>query len=166
MNKKLFRIASDLGVCDSNRIAHRGGIARFGPLTFRGSRGSRGFPRSQRGAWRAQGRWRHTIRLLPLSQRGSEPLPFFYNALPHPRWCLSLCFPLQDVVRAGLTRPTTKGIVGQWSDHDPALLQNWVHQNRALPFAPDFSPQTWLSQGVPQWEPTLSVSIAVKIAIR
>ena len=30
--KKLFRIASDLGVCDSNRIAHRGCIARFGPL--------------------------------------------------------------------------------------------------------------------------------------
>ena len=28
--KKLFRI--DLGVCDSNRIAHRGCIARFGPL--------------------------------------------------------------------------------------------------------------------------------------
>ena len=32
---KLFRIASDLGVCDSNRIAHRGCIARFGPLSFR-----------------------------------------------------------------------------------------------------------------------------------
>ena len=31
-SEKLFRIASDLGVCDSNRIAHRGGIARFGPL--------------------------------------------------------------------------------------------------------------------------------------
>ena len=31
--KKLFRIASDLGVCDSNRIAHRGCIARFGPLS-------------------------------------------------------------------------------------------------------------------------------------
>ena len=30
--EKLFRIASDLGVCDSNRIAHRGCIARFGPL--------------------------------------------------------------------------------------------------------------------------------------
>ena len=30
-NKKTFRIASDLGVCDSNRIAHRGCIARFGP---------------------------------------------------------------------------------------------------------------------------------------
>ena len=30
--KNLFRIASDLGVCDSNRIAHRGCIARFGPL--------------------------------------------------------------------------------------------------------------------------------------
>ena len=30
--KKRFRIASDLGVCDSNRIAHRGCIARFGPL--------------------------------------------------------------------------------------------------------------------------------------
>ena len=30
--KKLFRIASDLGVCDSNRIAHRGCIARFNPL--------------------------------------------------------------------------------------------------------------------------------------
>ena len=30
--KKQFRIASDLGVCDSNRIAHRGCIARFGPL--------------------------------------------------------------------------------------------------------------------------------------
>ena len=28
----LFRIASDLGVCHSNRIAHRSGIARFGPL--------------------------------------------------------------------------------------------------------------------------------------
>ena len=33
--KKLFRIASDLGVCDSNRIAHRGCIARFGPLSSR-----------------------------------------------------------------------------------------------------------------------------------
>ena len=31
-SEKLFRIASDLGVCDSNRIAHRGCIARFGPL--------------------------------------------------------------------------------------------------------------------------------------
>ena len=30
--KKLFRIASDLGMCDSNRIAHRGCIARFWPL--------------------------------------------------------------------------------------------------------------------------------------
>ena len=30
--KKHFHIASDLGVCDSNRIAHRGCIARFGPL--------------------------------------------------------------------------------------------------------------------------------------
>ena len=29
---KLFHIASDLGVCDSNRVAHRGCIARFGPL--------------------------------------------------------------------------------------------------------------------------------------
>ena len=27
------RIASDLGVCDSNRIARRGCIARFGPLS-------------------------------------------------------------------------------------------------------------------------------------
>ena len=33
--KKLFRIASDLGMCDSNRIAHRGCIARFGPLSQR-----------------------------------------------------------------------------------------------------------------------------------
>ena len=32
--KKLFRIASDLGVCDSNRIAHRGCIAQFGPLSL------------------------------------------------------------------------------------------------------------------------------------
>ena len=31
--EKLFCIASDLGVCDSNHIAHRGGIARFGPLS-------------------------------------------------------------------------------------------------------------------------------------
>ena len=30
--KKLFRIAGDLGMCDSNRIAHHGCIARFGPL--------------------------------------------------------------------------------------------------------------------------------------
>ena len=30
--KHFFRIASDLGMCDSNRIAHRGCIARFGPL--------------------------------------------------------------------------------------------------------------------------------------
>ena len=30
--KELFRIASDSGVCDLNRIAHRGCIARFGPL--------------------------------------------------------------------------------------------------------------------------------------
>ena len=29
-----FSIASDFGVCDSNRIAHRGCIARFGPLRF------------------------------------------------------------------------------------------------------------------------------------
>ena len=33
--KKLFHIASDLGMCDSNRIAHRGCIARFGPLSPR-----------------------------------------------------------------------------------------------------------------------------------
>ena len=33
--KKLFCIASDLGVCDSNRITHRGWIARFGPLSPR-----------------------------------------------------------------------------------------------------------------------------------
>ena len=33
--KNIFHIASDLGVCDSNRIAHRGCIARFGPLRFR-----------------------------------------------------------------------------------------------------------------------------------
>ena len=33
--KKNFRIASDLGVCDSNRIAHRGRIARFGLLSLR-----------------------------------------------------------------------------------------------------------------------------------
>ena len=32
--KKLFRIASDLGMCDSNRIAHRGCVARFGPPRF------------------------------------------------------------------------------------------------------------------------------------
>ena len=32
-SEKTFRIASDLGVCDSNRIAHRGCIARFGPLS-------------------------------------------------------------------------------------------------------------------------------------
>ena len=32
--KKLFRIASDLGMCDSSRIAHRGCIARFGALSF------------------------------------------------------------------------------------------------------------------------------------
>ena len=31
--KKLFRVASDLGACDSNRTAHRGGIAGFGPLS-------------------------------------------------------------------------------------------------------------------------------------
>ena len=30
--KKTFHIASALDVCDSNRIAHRGCIARFGPL--------------------------------------------------------------------------------------------------------------------------------------
>ena len=30
--KELFRIANDLGVCDSIRIAHRSGIARFGQL--------------------------------------------------------------------------------------------------------------------------------------
>ena len=46
--KKLFRIASDLGMCDSNRIAHRGCIARFGPLRGGGGRGSQygefGFP--------------------------------------------------------------------------------------------------------------------------
>ena len=33
-NKKLFHISSVLGVCDSNRIAHRGRIARFGPLSY------------------------------------------------------------------------------------------------------------------------------------
>ena len=31
--KKTFCIASDLGMRDSNRIAHRGCIARFGPLS-------------------------------------------------------------------------------------------------------------------------------------
>ena len=30
--KQLFHFASDLGVRNSNRIAHRGCIARFGPL--------------------------------------------------------------------------------------------------------------------------------------
>ena len=30
--KNYFRIASDLRVRDSNRIAHRGWVARFGPL--------------------------------------------------------------------------------------------------------------------------------------
>ena len=34
--EKHFGIASDLGVRDSNRIAHRGGIARFGPLCSQG----------------------------------------------------------------------------------------------------------------------------------
>ena len=38
--KKHFRIAGDLGVCDSNRIAHRGGIARF-----RATKESSGFSR-------------------------------------------------------------------------------------------------------------------------
>ena len=33
VKKKLLRITSDLGVCDSNRIAHRCGIPRFGPLS-------------------------------------------------------------------------------------------------------------------------------------
>ena len=33
--QKKIRIASDLGMCDSNRIAHRGCIARFGPLSLR-----------------------------------------------------------------------------------------------------------------------------------
>ena len=33
--KKKKRIASDLGVCDSSRIAHRGSIVRFGPLRHR-----------------------------------------------------------------------------------------------------------------------------------
>ena len=33
---KNFRIASELGMCDSNRIAHRGCIARFGPLRIIG----------------------------------------------------------------------------------------------------------------------------------
>ena len=32
--KQLFHVASGLGVCDSNRTAHRGCIARFGPLRF------------------------------------------------------------------------------------------------------------------------------------
>ena len=32
-SEQTFRIASDLGMCDSNRIAHRGCIARFGPLS-------------------------------------------------------------------------------------------------------------------------------------
>ena len=40
--KKHFRIASDLGVCDSNRIAHRGCIARFGPLRVRQKKGKPG----------------------------------------------------------------------------------------------------------------------------
>ena len=33
-SENAFHIASDLGVCDSNRIAHRGCIARFGPLSW------------------------------------------------------------------------------------------------------------------------------------
>ena len=37
--EKLFRIASDLGMCDSNRIAHRGCIARFGPLRLEDKKG-------------------------------------------------------------------------------------------------------------------------------
>ena len=31
-SEKLIHIAGDLGVCDSNPIAHRGCIVRFGPL--------------------------------------------------------------------------------------------------------------------------------------
>ena len=31
MTSDFFRIASDLGVCNSNRVAHRSWIARFGP---------------------------------------------------------------------------------------------------------------------------------------
>ena len=31
-SEKKIRIDSDLGMCDSNRIADRGCIARFGPL--------------------------------------------------------------------------------------------------------------------------------------
>ena len=37
--KRSMNIASDLGVCDSNRIAQRGRIARFGPLRLGGSFG-------------------------------------------------------------------------------------------------------------------------------
>ena len=41
-----------------------------------------------------------------------------------------------------------------------------VHQNCASPFTSDFSLQTWVSQGIPQWESVLSVFIAEKIAVR
>ena len=41
-----------------------------------------------------------------------------------------------------------------------------MHQNRASPkkFASDFSPQTRVSQEIPQWESVLSTFIAEKIA--
>ena len=43
IRKELFHIASDLGVYDPNRVAHRGCIARFGTLT------SATFSRPERG---------------------------------------------------------------------------------------------------------------------
>ena len=40
------------------------------------------------------------------------------------------------------------------------------NQNRASPFASDFSPQPWVLQGIPQWESVLFVFITEKIAVR
>ena len=40
-----------------------------------------------------------------------------------------------------------------------------MHPNRASPFAGNFSPQTRVSQGIPQWESILSVFIAETIAV-
>ena len=41
----------------------------------------------------------------------------------------------------------------------------WVHQTHSSPFASNFSPQTRVSQGIPQWKSVLPILNAEKIAV-
>ena len=55
-----------------------------------------------------------------------------------------------------------------FSDKETCLISiaGPVHQNRPSPFASDFSLQTRVPQGIPQWESALSAFIAEESAVR